>query len=215
MNQDQTLKTAGIREDVAGLVVVQRKIEDIKRDFDNLAWSGIDSINAEADGGIKIGKDCDAIWQHLDNASGRTSTLIDELRRIKVGANVNRDKMAERIARTVLGGGKWVWEIKDVDSQGALLQVVWDSGARYVKWSEIAKEAGEMKERIKRDLAIVAREGLKLNISAIGEAEVVVEDGKIKVFANVMVRWLYGTKDITREDVEENMTEAGLLSITQ
>lgn len=121
--------------------------------------------------------------------------------------------MADRIARTVLGGGKWVWEIKKVSSGGAWLRVSYDSGAKYLKFVEIAKEVGEMAEWIRMDLAKAEREGLRLNISAtvIGEAVVVVGEGKIGFFADVMVNWMPGVTGMTRDDVEELMTEAGLL----
>lgn len=76
-------KTAGIREDITGLLAVRRQIDDLKKNFDNFAWSSIDSINHAEDGGVKIGKDSDAIYQYLDNAAGRISTLIVRLWRIK------------------------------------------------------------------------------------------------------------------------------------
>jgi len=120
---------------------------------------------------------------------------------------MDQGKMADRIARTVIGGK---WEIKKVSPGGVWFRVNYDFGVRMMKFVDIAKEVREMGEWVKMDLLRMEHEGMKLNMASvvIGDAMVMMVEGKIGVYADVMVNGMAGVR-FTHDDVEEQMMEAG------
>lgn len=62
---------------IANLTRIARELEAVRETIHNTLWEPSD-INDEA-----LGKDLTALEQHLDNAQGRLSTVIEDLRRIK------------------------------------------------------------------------------------------------------------------------------------
>lgn len=126
----------------------------------------------------------------------------------------NADQIAERVAAKMVARGQWEWEIFEVNRDGtALFQLVYEIGARFIKLSELTKVAGDLSDKAKLDMAHVATKGLPVNLAQmrIGEAEVVFEDGRLRVFANVHLRWNPGVENLIWDDVQEMMKDAGLI----
>lgn len=122
-------------------------------------------------------------------------------------------KIIERVSRSVLGVGKWHWEIVQVNSGGVYWQLYNNIGARYVKWVDLVKLVSELRGKAFSDLAMVAKVGLPINISKvdIGGVEVAVDDNRLQVFANVKVSWLSNLEyEVTWDSVEEFMVEGGM-----
>ena len=124
----------------------------------------------------------------------------------------NVDKIVDRVAKGVTGAGKWGWEIFEVNKNGALLQIRYDTLARFIKWGDLIKVGHEMGIKARSDLAQLVTSGLPINTAKIeiGEIEVSSEDNKITIFANVIVKWSPGTGNIVWDDVHEAIHEAGL-----
>ena len=124
----------------------------------------------------------------------------------------NVDKIVDRVAKGVTGAGKWGWEIFEVNKTGALLQLGYDHGARFIKSGNLANKVGEMIGKARSDLANLAKD-IPINTAKIDidEPEVTTEDGKIIVFVNVTVKWLPGEHNIVWEDIHEAMQAAGML----
>jgi len=125
---------------------------------------------------------------------------------------MNESKIVERVAKSMTGGVKWSWEIRHVDGIGIFVQIIGDVGNRYIKWTDLGKMMKELVGQVNVGLAGLVKEGLPLNISTmdLGEAEVVSEDGRVKVFANVKVQWGQLAAPVVWDDVEEAMMEVGL-----
>ena len=109
-------------------------------------------------------------------------------------------------------GGKWSWEIKHVDGIGVLLQIIWDSEARYIQWSNMAFLIKALTAKATVDLHDLVKEGLPINMSKVDvvDPEIVSEDSRVKIFANVKVQWGLLNAPVVWDDVEEAMMEAGL-----
>jgi hypothetical protein len=70
-------RVAAAAPSIRFMMMIQSRIEGLATDLGRWTqWSG-DEISD-----LELGKDMDALRQHLDNASGRCSTCIQELRRI-------------------------------------------------------------------------------------------------------------------------------------
>ena len=125
---------------------------------------------------------------------------------------MNESKIVERVAKSMTGGVKWSWEIRHVDGIGIFVQIIGDVGNRYIKWTDLGKMMKELVGQVNVGLAGLVKEGLPLNISTmdLGEAEVVSEDGRVKVFANVKVQWGQLAAPVVWDDVEEAMMAVGL-----
>lgn len=124
----------------------------------------------------------------------------------------NVDKIVERVAKGVTGAGKWDWEMFEVNKGGALLQIGYNTWARFIKWGDLIKVGHEIGIRARSDLAQLATSGLPINTAKIeiGEIEVSSEDNKITIFANVTVKWLPGKENVVWDDVHEAIHEVGL-----
>lgn len=125
----------------------------------------------------------------------------------------NAGEIAERVAAKMVAGGKWKWEIFNVNRDNtALLQLFYEVG-RFAKWSELSKIVEELSGRARLDMAHASTKGLPVNLAqmSVREPEVVIEDGKLMVFANVSLKWMPGTEGVIWDDVREIMQDAGLL----
>lgn len=124
----------------------------------------------------------------------------------------NADEIVKKVARSVVGVGKWVWEIRHVDGMGALIQVMYMSGMRYMKFEEIVRVVKEIGGKVNLSMAQMAKGGLPIKLGAVGVggSEVVAEDGKIMIYANVRLVW-EGDGVVVWDDVEEAMIEEGLI----
>jgi hypothetical protein len=124
----------------------------------------------------------------------------------------NEDEIVMKVARSVVGVGKWSWEIRHVDGIGALIQVMYMSGVRYMKFEEIVRVVKEIDGKVRLSMAQMAKGGLpiKLGVVGVGGSEVVSEDGKIMIYANVRLVW-EGDGVVAWDDVEEAMMEEGLI----
>ena len=125
---------------------------------------------------------------------------------------MNEQRIVDRLAKTIISGTKWSWEIRHVDGIGVLVQIIGDFGSRYIKWTDLVKQVKELNGQVNNGLAGLVKEGLPLNVSTmdIGEPEVNAEDGRVKIFANVKVQWTQLVAPVGWDDVEEAMMEAGL-----
>lgn len=112
-----------------------------------------------------------------------------------------------------MGVGKYSWEIRHVDAIGVMMQFIYDTGSRYMKLNDLLKESKAFTGKMLMDLAGMVREGMAINLAQkeVSEIEVVVEDGRLKMFVTMSVKWMPGTMVPTFDDVEEMMTEGGYL----
>lgn len=124
----------------------------------------------------------------------------------------NEQKIANRVAKSVTATGKWVWEIAHISRTDGLFQLIYDSNAKSMKWPEVVKVMKELNGKVNDGLTKAQKEGLPLDITSmvVGVPEIV-EEVTLKVFVNVAVKWNAGVENLGHQDVEEMMTEAGLL----
>lgn len=121
--------------------------------------------------------------------------------------------IADRVAKRVMGMGRWTFECRSVDREGVLFQILYTSGVDFIRWGDLVKVVKEVSPRVANNVAALAKEGLPVNTAnfAVREAEVTQESGKLVVFANVSAKWMPGTVGVDIQDVNESMMEAGLL----
>jgi hypothetical protein len=121
--------------------------------------------------------------------------------------------IADRVAKRVMGMGKWTFECKSVDREGVLFQILYTNVVDFIRWTDLVKVIKEISPRAANNISALVKEGLPMNTAnfIVREAEITQEGGKLVVFANVSAKWVPGTVGVDIQDVEESMMEAGLL----
>jgi hypothetical protein len=128
-------------------------------------------------------------------------------------SDMRTEQIADRVARNVMATGKWHWEISHVSRAGGLFQIIYESGVKSMKWADLEKVVVGLGSKAAKDMIMAKGEGLPADVKTfeVRHAEVVIEEGTLKVFANVVVKWNEGVEKFGFQDVEEIMTAAGLL----
>jgi hypothetical protein len=142
---------------------------------------------------------------------GEVRKVVREAKEAITGAICAEDR--RKIGKQVRGSGKWIFEVKYVERDGVLFQILYNIGSISIKWGDLVKVIKEVIPRASNNVIKLSRLGLPINLEnyVVREAEITEEGGKLVIFANVSVKWVSGKSGVDAQDVDAAMMEAGLL----
>jgi hypothetical protein len=126
---------------------------------------------------------------------------------------MKREDIVDKVAKQVMGSGKWIFERKYVERDGALFQIIYNVGSASIKWGDLVKAMKEVIPRTSNNVIKLSRLGLPISLDnyVVREAEITEEGGRLVIFANVSVKWVTGKSGVDAQDIDAAMMEAGLL----